>query len=443
MKVPSTVRPRGSPFGVEAAEPLAALRIVVALLIVISPELHAAPALAADPFAVLRVPEGLGLLSQVRLGPGVARGLEIVATSAGACAMLGYWSRTSLVVLTLTGGLAFSLSQYAGAVIHDMHLFWFSALLAASRSGDVWSLDAWGRPPPSPSRAYGVPLAFARALLGVVYFFPGVHKLARTGLAWFSAESISRQLHHKWFEFGQVPALRPDLHPLLLTCGGVGIVAFELSFGVLAQLRRARLWAACAGLAFHATTRLFFFIEFPSLWGTYVMLLPLGRKRAGDRPHTPSAHEWRRALEWPRTPMLVGALLLLAAIVQGVRGQTQAWPFACYPTFASIPRATIDDLAFQATLADGSSVHFSGREHGAREQFEWRRVYTLTGAYGDRPDPAALLDFARKMAVRDRVPLAGANRLVALRETFSTEPGHWEHPVTSSPLLELTLPKTE
>src|SRR3954466_16171897 len=97
---------------IESAEPLAALRVVVALLIVISPELHAAPALAADAFAVLRVPEGLGWLSQVPLGPGVARGLEIVATSAGACAMLGYWSRTALLVLTLSGGLAFSLSQY-------------------------------------------------------------------------------------------------------------------------------------------------------------------------------------------------------------------------------------------------------------------------------------------------------------------------------------------
>jgi len=434
---------------IESAEPLAALRIVVALLIVISPELHAAPSLAADPFTLLRVPEGLGLLSQVRLGPGVARGLEIVATSAGACAMLGYWSRTSLLVLTLAGGLAFSLSQYAGAVIHDMHLFWFSALLAASRSGDAWSLDAWGRPPPAPSRTYGVPLAFARALLGAVYFFPGVHKLARTGLAWFSAESISRELHHKWFEFGEVPALRPDLHPLLLTCGAVAIVAFELSFGVLAQLRRTRLWAACAGLAFHAATRLFFFIQFPSLWGTYVMLLPLGQKRTRDRRAAASALEWPgalespSALEWPRTPMVVGALLLLAAIVQGVRGQTQAWPFACYPTFASIPSATIDDLAFEATLADGSSVHFSGREHGARGQFEWRRVYTLTGAYGDPPDSAALADFAHKVAARDRVPLAGAKHLVALRETFSTEPGRWEHPVASSRLLELTLPKTE
>ena len=111
---------RRTRFGLEPAEPLAALRIAVALLIVTSPELHAAPALAADPFLIARVPEGLGLLAKVSIGPAAARVLELLATSAGACAILGYWSRLSLAVLTAAGMLAFSLSQYSGAVIHDM-----------------------------------------------------------------------------------------------------------------------------------------------------------------------------------------------------------------------------------------------------------------------------------------------------------------------------------
>lgn len=417
---------------VEPAEPLAALRIAVALVILISPELRTAPALAADPFALDRVPEGLGWLARIRLGPGVARGAEIVALSSGACALLGYWSRVSMLVLTLSGALAFSFSQRSGAVIHDMHLFWLSALLSVSRAGDALSLDAWGKPRPAASLAYGVPLAIARGLLGLVYFFPGIHKLGSSGLGWLTAENVVRQLHYKWVEFEQVPFFRLDWHPTLCVVGACFVVAFELGFVAFVQVPRLRLVAAAAGLLFHAITQLLFFIPFVSLWATYVMLLPFGSRRTTSTSASATAGE-----PWPRAPLAVGAVLLLLVTQAGARGQTQAWPFACYPTFAAIPRDIIPDLAFEVTHGDGRIERFDGRERGPRSQFEWRRVFYLAGA---APSPArdrALRDFSEKMAARAEVSLENATRLVAFRELYPTSPERWGRPVSATKLAEL------
>jgi hypothetical protein len=416
----------------EPAEPLAALRIVVALLILVSPQLHAASELAADPFQLDRVPEGLGFVSQLPLGPGVARVLEIVALSSGACALLGFYSRSAMAVLTVSAGLAFSLSQRSGAVMHDMHFFWLGALLAVSPCGDAWSLDAWGREVPPPSPSYGVPLAFVRTLLGFVYFFPGLHKLTESGRLWISAENIQAQLYFKWFEFASIPPIRIDRYPALCTLGAVLVIAFELTFIVLVHPRRTRVLAAAAGLAFHAVTQVFFYIQFPGLWACYVVLLPFGRRRhsADARGRVPSS------LDWPL--IVVGTILLGAAGVQGVRGKTQAWPFACYPTFANLAAPTIDDIAFEATFADGRRVHFSGREAAPRTQFEWRRVFYLTGAHGEPVDRPALSAFAVRMAARQGLELRDAQGLVALRERYRTAPEAWGRPVSVSVLALLS-----
>jgi hypothetical protein len=43
--------------------------------------------------------------------------------------------------------------------------------------------------------------------------------------------------------------------------------------------------------------------------------------------------------------------VLTLAIVQGVRGQTQAWPIACYPTFAAIAGDTLPSTSGTSDLA--------------------------------------------------------------------------------------------
>ncbi len=219
---------------------LALLRIVVPLVILISPELHDAARLARRPEDLAAVPEGLGLIARLPLTEGAVRALTIVAISSATTAMLGYRSRLSMAILTASGLLTFSLSQRLGSVLHDMHLFWMTALLAASRCGDAWSLDAWGTPRPRASMQYGIPLHMARLLLGLVYLFPGVHKLLTSGARWVTAENIIGQMHAKWMQHGALPALRVDQAPALCALGAALVVAFELSFLPLALHPRTR-----------------------------------------------------------------------------------------------------------------------------------------------------------------------------------------------------------
>lgn len=368
---------------------IALLRVAVVVVVLLSPELHAARRLVAEPSGFVFVPEGMRLLARVPWTPSLAHALYVVALSSGATALLGFAARASMLAFTLSAGLLFSLSQRQGAVLHDMHLFWLTALLAASPCGDALSVDAWGEPVPPRSLRYGVPAAFARALLGAVYLFPGLHKLVASGLAWASPTNLTGHLWAKWLEHGTTASFRIDEHPWLLAAGGVFVLVFELSFGVLALASRTtRAVAIASGLVFHAATQALFFIPFPSLWACYVVLLDprRGGEDPDDRPPLASS-------------VLVGALLLSLVLVQGVRGHTQAWPFACYPTFEHMQPAHIPDLVVEVVEPDGTTVRLSDRTRRTRSQAAWGHVFRISGAYGDRPDVAALARWGREVAL--------------------------------------------
>jgi hypothetical protein len=307
-----------------------------------------------------------------------------------------------------------------------MHLLWLLALLASSRCADVWSLDAWGRRHPVPaSPVYGVPLCMARLLLGAVYFFPGVHKLASAGLAWGSADNVTAILYAKWFQHGKLPPLRVDQHPTLLAVGGVSVLLFELSFWLLALVPATRLVALAAGLVFHAATQTFFFISFPSLWVCYVVLVPW--QRGFFRRFTWSLSGSSR---WPWASVAVGGLLLVSAVVQGVRGQTQAYPFACYPTFAGLSPKIAPDLLVEMVQPDGGVVRLARDVRRPRTQQQWGQVYWLLGAYGGTPTDEQYRQFARRRA-RAAQSLPALERAIALRffaAEYSTVPSEQGKP---------------
>jgi hypothetical protein len=413
----------------EPAFGLAALRIAVAGVLLLSPELHAAKSLALTPELLVATPEGLGALADVPFSPGLVGGVRLVAISVGATALLGYWSRLSCALLALCALFLISFSQRAGAALHDMHLLWMLALLAASPCGDVWSLDAWGKGTPPASMRYGVPLCLSRALLGVVYFFPGVHKLNSGGLGWGSADNVKAMLYGKWFQHGQLPAFRLDQLPdWLLTLGGTGVLLFELSFVVLALWPRTRVVALALGLGFHLSTQAFFFIAFWGLLACYVVLIPWQRVRQRFGRSLPTPDPPREAWPWPS--LLVGAPLLLANGVQGVRGQTQAFPFACYPTFEHRMQTVAPDLIVELVQADGSAVRIERDLGQYRTQREWGRVYWLLGAYGEVPRVDQWRRFAteRAEARGQGVALSSAVALRVLAADYSTRPADWGQP---------------
>jgi hypothetical protein len=401
---------------------LAALRIAIAIAILVSPELWQAPLWAATPPALRFAPEGLAwALRIVPIDVDSARVGQALLVLACVAALFGARPRLAMLAVTVSGLYVFGLSQLSGAVIHDMHLFWLSGLLSVSPCGDALSLTRWVRrvptPPPSAAWSYSVPLQFARVLLGIVYFFPGFWKLAHSGFAWISSDNLRNQLYWKWYErAAEPPWLRIDHVPWVLHLAALSVVSFELGFIVLIWSRRGRLWAAAGGVLFHIGTQWWMGVTFVSLLACYVVLI--------DWPHAPTSSATPQR-SWPA--WLVGTALVAICVVQGARGATQAWPFACYPTFDRLLPDTIADLRIEAVRSDGASVVVPDGPSTAgmaRSSQAWARAWQLAGLYGSSPDAAAFRAYWR-MLQRDPSVLAVAQAAVAVRfyaATYSVLP---------------------
>lgn len=428
---------------------LALLRISVPLIVLISPELWSAPraALLAAQFRV--VPEGLGwMVSALPISLGVARVAQVALGCACMLGVLGLCSRLALGVVAVAGFYVMALAQLSGMVLHDMHLVWFAALLAVSRCGDALAIDRVlaarrGVPAPGPSLAYAAPLDGVRALLGVIYFFPGFWKLWTSGAQWVWSDNLRNQMYTKWYEMnGFTPALRIDHHPWLLRAGALAVVAFELSFIVLVWLPRVRPWLALAGFAFHVSAEVFMRIPFESLWGCYAVLIDwdaVARRfgRGGQAP----VHASRRDV-LPAT--LLACVLITGATIQGARGVMQSFPFACYPTFQWLAGARIPDLRIEAVFADGKVVPVpDGPGTGApRTQQRWGTAWQAGGFFGTPPDRARLREYWSivRLDPNVRARVRGARQLRFYAVTYSIIPERFgDPPLTRRRLGELNL----
>jgi hypothetical protein len=435
---------------VGSAVTLAALRVALTGAILLSNELWHAQRWAALPPELRFPPEGLHwFVHNVPIGPKLAQLAQLVVVLAGIAALLGVAARTAMAVLTLSGLYVFAVAQLSGSVVHDMHVFWFTALLAVSPSGDALSIEPWLRkragPQPSASVAYGVPRQFVCVLLGVIYFFPGYWKLATSGHAWLSGEILRNHLYWKWYEAGvSSPRYRIDQVPGLLAACALAVVLFELGFIAAVWSRRGRLLAAAAGLCFHIATQLFMRVTFVSLVACYVVLVDwdvVFRPRANRGSAPSSAGAVGRWQVWPAA--LLGSALVLVNVVQGARAATEAWPFACYPTFDRNPSSSIADLRIEAVRADGSTRAIpDGPSTGgrARSSNDWSMAWRVAGLYGQRMDMAQLRAYWQQLR-RDPRAADAARDAVALRfyaATYSALPERrTEQPVRKYFIAEL------
>src|SRR5215469_16750202 len=116
-------------------------------MILLTPEVRHAAALAGVPAALRVAPEGLGwFVAWAPIHPVVAGVVQAIAVFSALCAITGLRARAALAVLTGSTFYLFALSQLSGAVWHDMHLLWMSALLAASPCDEAWAFDRRGEP---------------------------------------------------------------------------------------------------------------------------------------------------------------------------------------------------------------------------------------------------------------------------------------------------------
>jgi hypothetical protein len=421
---------------------LALLRITVCALVLASPEVLTAPQHALLPAALRAPPEGLGwFVAYVPISPPLARAAQLGVAIGAFAGLVGYRAPLAMGMVSVFGFYTFALSQFDGAVLHDMHVLWFATVLAVSPCADALAPGARGwRAAHGPSVAYAVPLAVVRALFSAIYFFPGVWKLRASGLSWALSDNLRNQMYAKWFEWGGwLPALRIDQHPFVLRAAALSVLVFELSFPLLMIHRHTRVAAALGGIAFHLASGFFMRIHFPALWLCYVVLIDWGPlvDRLGGRPES-VANDARPPSRRAAPIVWVGALLVGAGVVQGVRGATFAWPFGCYPTFQWKATTHLPDLDLQAQFEDGRAVTIDSGGHGrGRSQNRWGAVWSLAGLTHGPPSEIALRTYWNSL---ERARASGAVRGTVRRVTWSVLPEDRDRaPLTSEVMADFAL----
>lgn len=407
---------------------LAVFRITVACVIAASASVGVADQWAELPEAARVAPLGVGwLVPHLPIDPAIVRAVRYLLYAACACAALGLFSRTSFALISGALFYVLLIPQLGGAVFHDHHLLWFAVLLAVSPCGDALSLDAWiakkrSKPRPTHGRAHGAAIRAAWILIGLVFFFPGVHKLATSGLAWIWSDNLRNQLWWKWAQDPSLlPSLRIDRYPTLLRSLAALTVIFELTFLPLVFWKRTRAIVVVGALIFHQATDYFMGVRFSVLFLCYTVFVPweaiVGRFR--------KRHE--RSLGGRVAPVAIASAILIAGTASfGAAGAMQAYPFACYPTFEHIPDDDMPGLAIEIERA-GARTEIPRElfiEPGPRGwALEWRLAGVYDGVHAERID--AWWEHASS-----RGPLASAARDATLVRFFrvsrSVDPDHRE-----------------
>lgn len=329
------------------AAQLAAFRVATyaTLLLVVDPRIPAHYAAYPD---VLLTPPGfwrdvLGPLWTRQLWhtlvtPELIWSLYAIFVPACVMAMLGFRTRAAQLVTIILGLILLGVAQFYGKVNHYHHLLWFAMLLGVSPGADVLAVDAVRRVALAPSRprdAYELPLRFVWALLVVIYFFPGLWKLAWVGPAWASPTNVIGILHAKWAETGHVPWLRVDRWPWLCGAIGVATLVFELAFLPLTLAGKwPRRIVASLGVLFHLGIWLAMDIRIGHVLIGYLALIDVSRvfgprAQGGVRDAPPRAKS-----SWPRWPVCVVGFALVAGNIYDGVSRREDWPLGMYPAFA-------------------------------------------------------------------------------------------------------------
>ena len=120
------------------ASSLALFRIALAAVVLRTPELHDAERWSDAPAALRVAPVGVGwALDALPITPSLVHLASVVLTVAAVLGLVGLFTRVALTAVTVALAYLLLVPQLGGMVLHDHHLLWFAALLAASPSGDA------------------------------------------------------------------------------------------------------------------------------------------------------------------------------------------------------------------------------------------------------------------------------------------------------------------
>ncbi len=262
--------------------------------------------------------------------------------------IIGLYPRLSASVAFITGLYVYGIPQFFGKINHESnHLFWFLLILAVTPCGDALSVSRLLKREKlitSASPQYGFPIRIVWLLIGLIYFFPGIWKIAISGVHWAFSDTVMTILLRKWYDLSPEFMLMfsIDQYPALLQWAAFAVLLFELTFVIGIFIPRLRVLWIIGGILFHASTNLFMGIPYWPLLLLYPVFIDwsglITRRSLAQDAVMPKIHT-----------ILTALFLVITVIVCGLY-RIHSWPFSVYPTFEKAALLTPDILEITARV---------------------------------------------------------------------------------------------
>jgi predicted DCC family thiol-disulfide oxidoreductase YuxK len=225
----------------------------------------------------------------VRPEPMLLHGVWLVTAVAGVLALVGLYTRPSLIVLaagsTLLVAHAYSYRERHHPEALLTIMLWTLALApsGARRSLDhlrfrIRQVTEGGRFEPEPlgptlSPHARWPLRLAQWLLVLIYLSAGTSKLINGGLRWLNGYTLAFYIGDNALERGSAVGVWLAQHLLLVQLLSMGALAVELGFGGVLLWPRLAWLFVLAGLGLHAGIYVLQRAPFPQLMALYVVFV--------------------------------------------------------------------------------------------------------------------------------------------------------------------------
>ena len=211
-------------------------------------------------------------------------------------ACVGLFTTYSTVITWLLGTYLIALTFNYGKIEHQtMPMIIVLGILALSRCGDGFSLDAWlaarrGRPAPPPSGEYRWPIRMVWLLMSITFFAAGIAKLRGTGIHWATGPAFSTLLIQQFYSVNP-PHVRWGLfianHRMLSHLMAGGSLLTELLFPLAMFHPKARRIFPLATFGMQVGIGLMmnvWFIQFLALYVFWVPWDALLRRESVGKP---------------------------------------------------------------------------------------------------------------------------------------------------------------
>lgn len=248
------------------------------------------------------------------LPPSVIAVLQIIFKVGLGMAAIGLWTRPAMAVTFVCAAYLLGLPHNFGHVQHfDTLPVLVFGILACSRAGDAWSMEAWlrarrKREPSSTAPASGEyrwPIRTIWVTTAVIFFAAGFSKWRESGLEWVFSDNLATLLVRHQYHLSDGEPLTswgPAIAAHSWAARGLAAIAIttETLYPLALFSARARVVLVPAGLAFLIGIRLLMGPTFEAFVICSVFWVPW--TWVVDRFQRPSQHRPQRAAAQESTP---------------------------------------------------------------------------------------------------------------------------------------------